>query len=278
MSLLLVAEQDENGELAWVWHWRSGFNAAKPLTRLDEIQHDLDCAECHGATLGKKRAWIGHCLVGREMPKIEGYGTDAKIKSIVFDLGGVLFTEGKSVALKALIRDHGYDPAIINEILNCPLSRDMRKGLISEAAFWSWAEGQLPESYDVQTIKNAWYEGYALDQDVFDLARRLKGRYKLAVFSENIPDRIAFLDQRYGFRELFDVEVYSYDHQAGKRDPEFLEILLSTLDNHPHQILYIDNSKKVVDLAERQGLEVVHYTTGQMARIEATMRRLGIFI
>ena len=85
------------------------------------------------------------------MPKTEGYGTDAKIKSIVFDLGGVLFTEGKSVALKALIRDHGYDPAIINEILNCPLSRDMRKGLISEAAFWSWAGGQLPESYDVRT-------------------------------------------------------------------------------------------------------------------------------
>lgn len=199
-----------------------------------------------------------------------------KIKSIVFDLGGVLFTEGKSVALEVLSRNYGYDPAIVGEVLTCALSRDMRKGLITEEAFWSWVEGQISRDYDARTIRDEWYKGYALDRDVFKLVKRLKGDYRLVAFSENIRDRVAYLDEQYRFRELFDVEIYSYDHHAGKRDPEFLEILLTTLGDQPGEILYIDNSRDVLDLAEQRGLNVAHYTTGQIKKIEPIIRKLGI--
>ncbi len=198
------------------------------------------------------------------------------IKSVVFDLGGVLFSEGKSVALEVLSRDYGYDAAVVMDVLTSAPSRDLRKGLLSEAAFWSWVQGQIPESYDAQAIRDEWYKGYALDREVFRLAQRLKGHYRLVAFSENVAERIAYLEEKYHFRGLFDVEVYSYDHRAGKRDPRFLEILLETLGERPEEILYIDDSKSVLDLAERRGLNVVHYTTGQIGRIEAAMRQLGV--
>lgn len=201
-----------------------------------------------------------------------------KIKSVVFDLGGVLFTEGKSVALDVLFRDYGYDPAVVGEVLTCPRSRDMRKGLISEESFWSWVEGLIPPDYDARTIRDEWYKGYALDREVFDLVKRLRDDFKLVAFSENIRDRIAYLDEKYRFRALFDVEIYSYDHQAGKRDPEFLEVLLATLVERPEEILYIDNCRNVLESAERRGLNVVLYTTGQMTRIETAMRRLGFTV
>lgn len=210
---------------------------------------------------------------GDERPR-----TAAKIKTIVFDLGGVLFTEGKTVALEALARDYDYDPAVVWDVLTCPRSRDMRKGLVSEADFWAWAERRLPPNYSARVIRDAWYEGYALDREIFELVKGLQGRYRLVVFSENIPDRVAYLDERYGFRELFDVEIYSYDHQAGKRDPRFLEILLATLGQRPGEILYIDNSRDVLERAERQGVNVALYTTGQTKEIEAAMRRLDIAV
>jgi putative hydrolase of the HAD superfamily len=200
----------------------------------------------------------------------------ATIKSIVFDLGGVLFTEGKSVALEVLARDYGYDPAVIGEVLNCAPSRDMRKGLISEKAFWSWVAGQIPQDYDAQVIRDEWYKGYVLDQDIFELVKRLKGHYRLVAFSENIRDRVAYLNEKYRFRELFDVEVYSYDHHAGKRDPEFLDVLLTTLGDRPDEILYIDNCRDALDLAEQRGLNGVHYTTGQITKIEPAIRQLGV--
>jgi FMN phosphatase YigB (HAD superfamily) len=201
-------------------------------------------------------------------------GTGAKIRSIVFDLGGVLFTEGKSVAKEVLSREYGYDPVIIDQILTCERSRDMRKGLISEDAFWSWV--QVTQGYDAQVIRDEWYKGYVLDPDVFGLAKKLTGHYKLVAFSENIPDRIAYLDKKYRFRQLFDVEVYSYDHQLGKSEPQFLHVLLKTLRQRPDQILYIDNSSIPLELAKRRGVNVVRYTTGQIQNTEAAIRRLGI--
>ncbi len=67
----------------------------------------------------------------------ERHGAGAKIETVVFDLGGVLFTEGKRAAIEALARDRGYDPAVVGEVMTCARSRDLRKGLVSDAAFWS---------------------------------------------------------------------------------------------------------------------------------------------
>ncbi len=209
---------------------------------------------------------------------IQQLRSDAKVKTIVFDLGGVLFTEGKSVALEVLSRAYGYDPDIVTEILTCPFSREMRKGLVSEGDFWSWVEGQIPQGYDARVIREEWYEGYVLDRDVWDLVKRLKGRYRLVVFSENTSDRVAYLDEKYRFRELFDLEVYSFDHHAGKRDRQFLDVLLATLRDRPEEILYIDNSAQVLEWSEGRGVNTVLYTTGQIARIEAALQRLGILV
>ncbi len=209
---------------------------------------------------------------------IEQLRSDAKVKTIVFDLGGVLFTEGKSVALEVLSQAYGYDPNIVMEVLTCPLSREMRKGLVSEDDFWSWVEGQIPKGYDASVIREEWYEGYVLDRDVWNLVKRLKDRYQLVVFSENTSDRIAYLDEKYRFRELFDLEVYSFDHHAGKRDRQFLDVLLTTLGDRPEEILYIDNSAEVLEWSEGRGVNTVLYTTGQIARIEAALQRLGILV
>ena len=197
-----------------------------------------------------------------------------RVKTVVFDLGGVLFTEGKSVAIEALHRKYGYGPEIIREVLTCRPSRDMRKGLLSEDNFWSWVAGYLPQGYDAQVIRGEWYRGYVLDADVYGLVRRLQGKYRLVVFSENIPERVAYLDERYGFRDLFDEEIYSYDHQFGKRDPEFVEILLMTLGEQPSEIVYLDNSTTPLQTAARLGMKVVRYTTGRIKAIEAAERYL----
>lgn len=45
---------------------------------------------------------------------------------------------------------------------------------------------------------------------------------RVVVFSGNIRSRVAFLEQRYGFRRLFDLECWSYDAGVSKPDPRFL--------------------------------------------------------
>ena len=49
---------------------------------------------------------------------------------------------------------------------------------------------------------------------------------------------------------------------------------MEALDEPPQEILYIDDAKSVLDLAERRGLNVTHDATGQIVRIETAMRQL----
>ena len=93
------------------------------------------------------------------------------IKVIVFDLGGVLFAEGKAVLIKRLSKEKDYDKDVVLSILKSPKSIDLRKGLITDEEFWNWAQKQLPNDYDAQLIKKEWYDSYLLDQDILELAK-----------------------------------------------------------------------------------------------------------
>ena len=56
--MLFIAEQDEDGGVAWVWLWRPGFRTAKPLMSRAELPETLDRAEFHGASRDEILAWI----------------------------------------------------------------------------------------------------------------------------------------------------------------------------------------------------------------------------
>ena len=88
------------------------------------------------------------------------------IKTVVVDLGGVLFSEGKSVALDKLAAAHGYDRSLVGSILSSPQSILLRQGLMTDAEFCQWAQQQLPSSYDSRLIKNEWYNGEIYAQPV----------------------------------------------------------------------------------------------------------------
>lgn len=58
MKLILVSEQNEEGEIAWVWVWRPGMRTARPLGREPEILQELDHCEVYGASRENVLDWI----------------------------------------------------------------------------------------------------------------------------------------------------------------------------------------------------------------------------
>ena len=200
------------------------------------------------------------------------------IRAVVFDLGGVLFSEGKAVAMEELAREHGYDPSLVNKILHSPMSFELRKGLITDDEFWSWVQTQLPQNYDALLIKRVWYDGYVLDDDIFKLVKKLTGKYKIAAFSGNIKSRIDFLEERYGFRHLFDQEIYSFEHHLTKPDKKFVEVMISEIGCRPEEIVYIDDNDQYTLPAREMKLNVLIYSRGEVTRLERELRRLGVAV
>jgi len=199
-----------------------------------------------------------------------------KIKTIAFDLGGVFFSEGKKVASEVLYQKYGYDKKIILDLLNSPKSQYLRKGLITDEEFWLWAANKLPQGYNTKIIKKEWYEGYILDENIFNLLKKLKNKYKIIAFSGNIKSKVEYLDKKYHFRRYFDDEIYSYDYCFNKKEKKSFEILMKKSGNKPEEILLIDDGEKHINLAKKLGINAVIYQTGKIKKLEEALRRLGV--
>jgi putative hydrolase of the HAD superfamily len=198
------------------------------------------------------------------------------IKTVVVDLGGVLFAEGKSVAMKRLAELHSYDPRRVGDILSSPESIALRQGLLSDGEFWKWAGEQLPPDYDTALIREEWYNGYVLDQDILDLITRLKGKYKIIAFSGNIRSRVEFLEKKYHFRHLFDCEVYSFDHHLTKPDERFVKIMVEKAGAKPEEILYLEDNEAYARPAKELGVQVVIYKRGEAEKLRKELGQRGI--
>lgn len=198
------------------------------------------------------------------------------IRTVVVDLGGVLFSEGKSVALEKLSTMHGYDRALVGAILSSPESILLRKGLLSDVDFWRWAQQQLPSSCDSRLIQDEWYNGYILDQEIYALVSRLRNRYSIVAFSGNIKSRVAFLEDKYHFRHLFDIEVYSFDFHMTKPEREFVETMIEKSGVRPEEILYIDDNDSYAKPARELGVNVVIHRKGDTAGLRAALRQHGV--
>jgi len=198
------------------------------------------------------------------------------INTIVFDLGGVLFTEGKTVAVEMLSRKYGYDTDVIKALLTSAPSVNLRKGLISDDDFWAWAQNELPEGYDADVIKKEWYDGYELDNAIFSLLKDLGARYTIAVFSGNIKSRVEYLDEKYRFRKHLDKEIYSFDHHLDKPQKAFVRVLLEVTGCTPDEIVYIDDEAAAAVAAQALGVNTIVYSAGKLADLASRLEQLGV--
>ncbi len=200
------------------------------------------------------------------------------IKAIAFDLGGVLFSEGKSSVIDELTRTCWYNPSIVSGILNSPESIELRKWRMSDSDFWSWAQKKLPQWYDAQLIKKEWYDCYELDDDIYTLVQWLKWKYTLLIFSGNIKSRVEYLDNKYKFRHIFDGEVYSYMYHVNKPQKEFIEIMIKESGVKPEEIVYIDDRKEFTSAAIPLWVNVIIYSRGKIAQLLKELEKFQILV
>lgn len=200
----------------------------------------------------------------------------ANIQGIVFDLGGVLFTEGKTVAVDRLFRENGYDKKLVLDVLRSEQSLDMRKGLLEDDAFWIWAQKQLPAGYDARIIKRVWYESYLLDEEIFTLVKNLHKKYKLMILSGNIQSRVAYLEAKYHYQQYFDRALYSFEVHATKPEQKLLDAFFQKISISPSKLLFLDDDTKFLDAVRLNGSHGIRYTQGKFQELLTALSSYGI--
>ncbi len=189
------------------------------------------------------------------------------IKSIIFDLGGVYFTPGTTIAKYKIIELFNIkDYRSLFHIFSSKLKSEgrlIRLGLITLEQFEEALISKLSIPEDsIYHLRELWFGSYVPNYRMEELVKLLSEDYKLIIFSANIKERVEFLNKRYDFLKYFDTHVFSYDYHKDKRDDEFYEVLLNRIDCEPKEAIIIDDVKHVITKAQNLGLNgILYYNT-----------------
>jgi FMN phosphatase YigB (HAD superfamily) len=190
--------------------------------------------------------------------------SEYNIKTIVFDLGGVYFTSGSTLAIEKIKEIYDIkDEELLKKIfIDKPTTEGylLRKGLITIDEF----EEQLFKKLGINQkerkhTRYIWFGSYCIHYGIEDLLQILKKKYRLVIFSGNVRERIEYLDKKCNFLRYFDDTVFSFDYQKNKNDVEFYKELIKHLGCKPSEALLIDDEKKNIWIARSLGINGIHY-------------------
>ena len=99
--------------------------------------------------------------------------------------------------------------------------------------------------------------------------------HELLFLSDNTPERVRYLDERYGFLAKFKDGVFSHVVGHVKPDPALYELVLAKASHPAAECVYIDNKAELLEPARVLGMSVIAFENP--SQLERALGELGLF-
>lgn len=189
------------------------------------------------------------------------------IKSIIFDLGGVILNINFQLTYQAFEQLGVKDfTSLYNQFHGSPLFNGLETGKVSNEDFLAEMHKYAPEGTTSQQIIDAW-NAMLLDFPLqrLQLLQQLRQHYGLYLLSNtNAIHLQAFnnqLQQSRGIPSLaafFDKAYYSHLIGCRKPDKEAYQLVLDENGLNPAETLFIDDTLPNIEGAQAVGLQTIH--------------------
>ena len=197
------------------------------------------------------------------------------IQTIIFDLGGVYFSDGTRTAIDAIAAEYALAGDAVEGILNGEPGREYRIGNISAAQFWQMAETSWNIRESTEALSLIWCSSYRPHDDTVKLVDRLKDAgHELLYLSDNTAERVAYLAEKYRFLQKFDEGIFSHIVKRKKPDPVIYQLLLDKASHPATACVYIDDKPEYLQPAKKLGMEVIAFTNA--AQLENRLKELAL--
>ena len=196
-------------------------------------------------------------------------------KTVIFDLGGVYFSDGTRRAIDKIAAGYGVNRQSVAEFLNGKAGARYRTGRITVEQFWQqanalWNIRALPE-----TLSTIWCESYQPNRGTVRLVKQLRAAdHQLLYLSDNTQERAAFLEDKYGFLKNFDDGIFSHRVRLKKPDPKIYRHVLEKAINPAAACVYIDDKLEYLEPAKTLGMTVIAFKNA--AQLEADLKDLAL--
>ena len=200
------------------------------------------------------------------------------IKIVVFDLGGVYFTDGTKIAIDKISKKYNLPRESVENLLRVgpTLAQEYRKGNISANQFWNKFKKALNLKANNKDLADIWIKNYRTIQGTIGIIKKLKRRgIKVYFLSDSIKERIEYLQRKYGFLDIFDGGILSYKvHKSKFESNDIFKLALKKTKENPKKVIFIDDRDYYVKKAEELGMKGIVFKNPKQLEKELTKLNL----
>jgi putative hydrolase of the HAD superfamily len=196
------------------------------------------------------------------------------IKSIIFDIGGVIVGDLSTPLIEYLSRKHKKQFGRLKSKWRL-IEYQYRVGKMTENEFWEKylkATGLNEKASDLKKMVRK-----RLNKKIkgtLDVAKELKKNYKLAILSNYTKEWVEYVIKKHRLKVLFDPRVVSCYEKCAKPDPKIYDALLKKLKLKSRECLFIDNREANDVTADNLGFNCIVFKNAEQLIHE--LRKLGL--
>ena len=189
------------------------------------------------------------------------------IKVILFDLGGVLFTNGTKKFVEYVNNKYGLDKERVKSVVDTGEIPDAyREGRIGREEFWNKAQQELNLPEEIETLEKEWINGYELIEETRDIIQELSKKYKVYFLSDNVKERVEAVDKKFNFLSWFEDGVFSHEVGVRKPNSKIYQIALQKANVKPEEALFIDDKESALKPAKEMGMITILFEKPEKLR------------
>lgn len=196
------------------------------------------------------------------------------IECVIFDFGGVMARNGvdEVVARWWEVIPWWRLPALA--VFYFRYIRLLEVGVMRESSVWARFSGWFGTRRDIRELRQKMLDGYIGYPEMWALVKRLKKKYRVAIFTNNIREWMPIWEERFRLSRHFDPIVASCFEGLRKPDMKIFKRIVERLDLPPQACVFIDDHRRNAVQAHRLGMTGIHFIYPKQT-IE-TLKELGI--
>ncbi len=181
------------------------------------------------------------------------------IRTIIFDMGGVLLLNDINEVYEKLAAKIGIKPGLLPDLIR-QNRREFMNGEYSAEGFAQLIKDKFKLKNDVAEIISEWKDSFGrlmeLNDELFSLITRLKQNYKTAMLTD-APQLHSMVNKKKGLYEPFDPCIISCEVGLVKPEKGIYELLLKELKQEPDKCMIVDDSEVNIETAKSMGFRTI---------------------
>ncbi|MFC1701062.1 HAD family hydrolase [Patescibacteria group bacterium] len=185
-----------------------------------------------------------------------------KIKTIIFDLGGVIINSFGKELIDYVSKELIIEQSELRDLMD-KYEPDLQIGKITHVEFWEDILKEKRLSASKEILSKLWlipYRKYAhINQKMINLVNKLKNDDYIVGIISNAQEPHNSYNRERGLFKYFNICILSSEVGIRKPDMEIFKLYLEKAECKPEEAIFIDDEEKLLINANKLGIHTIHF-------------------